>query len=82
MRIENFRDRQTDTQRETDRQILTALHGFLTDVADEIFTEEIIPQSLVDEACAVLSSLMPVAPVVWLARLPLPTITQQRALTH
>lgn len=43
----------------------------LANVADEIFTEEIIPQPLVDDPCAVLPHVVPVAPVVRLAGFPL-----------
>ena len=64
------------------RRRLTALYFLLTDVAYEIFTEEIIPQPLVDEPRAVFSHFMPVAPVVRLAGLPLPAGKQQGAITH
>lgn len=53
---------------------LTSLWFLLADVAYEIFTEEVIPQRFMDQACAVLSAdVMAVAPVVRLTRLPHPT---------
>lgn len=48
---------------------LTLLQFLLADVAYEIFTEEIIPQRLMDEPCAVLSADV-MLPVVRLTRLP------------
>lgn len=50
---------------------LTLLQLLLADVAYEVFTEEIIPQRFMDEACTVLpADVMTVAPVVRLTRLP------------
>lgn len=57
---------------------LTWLQVLLTNVAYEIFTEEIIPQPFMDEPGAVFSQFMPMAPVVRLTRLPLSTGKQQR----
>lgn len=60
----------------------TGLHFLLTNVAYEVFTEEIIPQSFMDETSTVFSNFMPVAPVVRLTGLPLPAGKQQGAITH
>lgn len=60
----------------------TGLHFLLTDVAYEIFTEEIVPQPFVDEPRTVFSRFMAMGPVVRLTRLPLPAGKQKGAIIH
>lgn len=62
---------------------LTLLHFLLADVVYEIYTEEIIPERLLDEPRTVLSAdVMTVAPVVRLTWLPHSAGKQQGATTH
>lgn len=44
----------------------------MTDEANAVSTEEVVPVGIVDKAGAVLSLLVAVGPVIGLARLPLP----------
>lgn len=53
----------------------------LTDVANVVFTEEIVPQAFVDETTAVFSCFMAVAPVVRLSGFPVSANKQQGAVT-
>jgi len=60
----------------------TALRGRLTDVVEEVFTVEVVPESVVEDPGAVLALLVAVAPVVRLTRLPPPAGHQQGATTR